>query len=131
MILNVAYFPDLSSYSYCTLPSAAPAKVLNVGWLDKSHGFPKGKVDDSLLAKILFLCSTPVNRMRGWHHCPFCEAYPITVSSGHKELTLGDAEIRVQGEDEIEYAAPTLIYHYMRDHAYLPPQVFLSALETA
>jgi hypothetical protein len=44
-----------------------------------------------------------------------------------KTVTLGDAEIRVPGEGKA-YACPTLIYHYIVKHGYLPPDEFLEAV---
>jgi len=41
---------------------------------------------------------------------------------------VGSAEIRVKGDNGIEYACPDLIYHYIRKHRYLPPQEFLDAM---
>jgi hypothetical protein len=43
-------------------------------------------------------------------------------------LALGDAEIRVGGENGIVYAAPTLICHYIHEHGYRPPDEFLAAV---
>jgi hypothetical protein len=44
-------------------------------------------------------------------------------------MVLGSAEIRVKGAGGKVYAAPNLIYHYMKDCGYLPPQEFLGALD--
>lgn len=41
------------------------------------------------------------------------------------------AEIRVPGRNGKTYAAPNLIYHYMKDCGYLPPQEFLEALRNS
>ena len=46
---------------------------------------------------------------------------------GDEELRLGSAEIRVFGREEGTYAAPDLIYHYVVDHHYLPPEEFIKA----
>ena len=45
-------------------------------------------------------------------------------------MLLGSAEIRVFGQNGKIYAAPNLIYHYMKDCGYLPPQEFLDELES-
>ena len=44
-------------------------------------------------------------------------------------MGLGSAEIRVKGINGKIYAAPNLIYHYIKDCGYLPPREFLDALE--
>ena len=39
----------------------------------------------------------------------------------------GNGEIRVS-DGNVMYAAPTLIYHYVVAHAYLPPEAFIAAV---
>ena len=46
-----------------------------------------------------------------------------------EKLLLGTSEIRVLSEDGTIYAAPTLIYHYICDHHYKAPDVFVRALK--
>jgi hypothetical protein len=46
------------------------------------------------------------------------------------ERLIGNAEIRVFGEYETIYAAPTLIYHYVSEHHYKPPVEFVRAVLT-
>jgi len=45
-------------------------------------------------------------------------------------MLLGSAGIRVPGKAGKTYGAPNLIYHYMKDRGYLPPQEFLDALDS-
>jgi hypothetical protein len=122
------YLEDLSPYSY--LGRAPDPNVLAVGWLDAEHEFRRGQVPEHLLARILELCFKPVNQTRGFHRSPFLKAtafgYPVEHKG--KSMLLGSAEIRVSEKGEKSYAAPNLIYHYMRDCGYLPPQEFLKAL---
>ena len=47
---------------------------------------------------------------------------------GNDELWLGSAEIRVFSNEGVTYAAPNLIYHYIVDHHYLPPEEFIRAV---
>ncbi|WP_338285215.1 hypothetical protein [Luteolibacter sp. LG18] len=44
------------------------------------------------------------------------------------EHSLGNGEIRVRGADGVIYGAPTLIYHYVVAHDYLPPAAFIEAV---
>jgi hypothetical protein len=125
----MTYFSDLTPYSYGPPRFLTKGTVLNVGWLDSGRAYNIGKVDLSLVEKLLRLCAVPVNRMRGWHACPFCEADPVVVAFEDQSLYLGDAEIRITGKDGIRFASPTLIYHYIRDHEYKPPDVFMEALQ--
>lgn len=46
---------------------------------------------------------------------------------GQKKL-LGMSEIWLPSSSGVIYAAPSLIYHYMEAHRYLPPQEFLDAV---
>jgi len=125
----MAYFADLTQYEYRPFQKQSRAGLLNVGWLDHEHDYPKGAVDSGSLEKLERLCASPVNRTRGVHHCPYCKEYPVrAITAEGRTLGLGNAEIRVPGLQGIEYAAPTLIYHYIREHEYRPPEEFLEAL---
>ena len=123
----MTHFPDLTPYAYA--PSPDPA--FNVGWLDASAPFPTGPTPTAFHQKLLAYCRPQyvVRRYRGVQTCPFC-AGPQTVvqvGSGGEQITLGNGEIRVIGT-EVVYAAPTLIYHYVVDHGYRPPQAFVEAV---
>ena len=104
--------------------------VFAVGWLDDEHVFPKGIVAPTILENILELCLKPVNLTRGFYQSPFFKdnfiGYPVTFKG--KRLVLGSAEIRVKSKNGRIYAAPNLIYHYIKDCGYLPPKEFLDAL---
>ena len=124
---EMAYFPDLSPYEY----SRGGTGLINIGWLCRSEPFPKGTVEPRILAKIGELCGSPSHRTRGYHPCPWCETFV-------KEAYLGDGQPRPLGDAEIHisaggihriYGAPTLIYHYILRHQYLPPLEFLDAVE--
>jgi len=49
---------------------------------------------------------------------------------GEDKLFLGMAEIRVFAKSGKIYAAPNLIYHYVKDHSYAPPDPFVEAVLT-
>jgi hypothetical protein len=124
----MAYFADLSPYSYIHRKVEA-ANVLNVGWLDGQHEFPKGAVPETLLAKLFTICRKPMNLTRGRHLCELC-ATPASICMAERDgiqIGVGSGEIRVKGLG-VEYASPAMIYHYVKDHGYLPPQEFMDAL---
>jgi hypothetical protein len=50
-----------------------------------------------------------------------------TFEFERETLKLGSAEIRVFAVGVI-YAAPDLVFHYVRDHEYKPPQTFIDAV---
>jgi hypothetical protein len=124
----MTYYPDLSPYEY-RQPSAID-HVLNIGWLDASHPFRTGIVPNEVLTAVLRLCQSPVNRTRGFHVCQLCNSpmFGVTIEIEGKIISLGSAEIRVTGEENKTYASPDLIYHYMKEHQYSPPEEFLRAL---
>ena len=123
------YFKDLSPYSY--LDRMPDVNMLTVGWLDSEHEFPKGYVEEHILDRILGLCFQPANQTRGFHQSPFLHPSPIgyAVEYNGRQMLLGSAEIRIHGRNGKSYAAPNLIYHYIKDCNYLPPKEFLDALE--
>jgi hypothetical protein len=116
------YFEDLTTYAYLDL--------LAVGWLDAEHEFTRASASEGVLTLILALCFKPVNQTRGFHQSPFLKpasiGYPVEYKG--RTMLLGSAEIRVFGKNSKTYGAPNLIYHYMKDCAYSPPQEFLDAL---
>lgn len=104
--------------------------VLAVGWLT-SNPFPKKEPIPEFLENLFILCQEPVEQTRGFHVCSFCLEPvfgPMIVRRGTKSITLGTAEIRVRGIEPIVYSAPTLIYHYVADHHYAPPDEFVEAV---
>lgn len=121
----MTYYSDLSPYVY----SKVETSTVNVGWLDSSHPFPTGKVTDEFLARLWLYCAKPVHPAKGFHECPFCvpPLVPIEATRGKETLLLGAAEIRVLGSNK-KYAAPNLVYHYIVEHEYLPPEEFIQAV---
>jgi hypothetical protein len=140
----VTYFEDLTGYSYCETDIVPTDdgyreyrpryRRLNVGWLDRPHPVPTGDVPGWLPDTLLDLVAGPlVNVMRGVHRCTHCDGFErdmLTVPYRSGTVSMGHAEIRVPGEGDVMYAAPTLIYHYVSEHSYRPPRPFIDALET-
>lgn len=125
----MAYFADLSRYSY---HHAQPSdRLLNVGWLENGYAFPVAPPSDELLSALFSACERKVNPMRGFQSCSFCSSRKHQFTEAHwkgKVPTLGSAEIRVANRAGITFAAPNLIFHYVQEHHYLPPRVFIEAL---
>jgi hypothetical protein len=124
----VAYFSDLSEYSY----SANNEPMLNVGWLGREMAFETGNIDAEIWDELVRLASDPVNLMRGLHDCELCDVEsPVRVQSDYSPkgfASLGTGEIRVKGENDRWYVAPTLLLHYIQSHHYLPPEGFIQAV---
>jgi hypothetical protein len=133
----VTYFADLTPYTYWSTvtdvagedPGAAPARMLNVGWLSAGEPFPTGEPPPGLVDNLLRRATRPVHVTRGVHLCELCE-HPIRgapLPLDGELVYAGNAEIHVSGADATVYAAPTLIGHYVVEHRYLPPEQFVDA----
>jgi hypothetical protein len=124
----MSYFEDLSEYSYASF-SAYPG-TKNVGWLAAGRSFRTETPDDRVLANLWQHCKVSLVQSRGIHPCEFCP--PGTKSyyakRGDEQLLLGTSELRIFGNDGDVFAAPTLIYHYMDEHHYRPPDEFIKAV---
>jgi hypothetical protein len=76
----------------------------------------------------------PVAQARGFRLCEFCSDAVANVERmlhadrNGERIYMGSAEIRVFARDGTAYAAPTLIYHFMKFHDYRPPDEFIRAL---
>jgi hypothetical protein len=119
------YIPDLSNYQVLSEPPC-----LTVGWLGESQPYPQGVPPSLFIDRLWEFCKVPVHGTLGIHDCELCQP-PITiyrVERAGEIAFLGTAEIRVFGSEAKVYAAPTLIYHYVLDHQYLPPEEFIQAV---
>jgi hypothetical protein len=134
----MTYFEDLSFYEYALGPTSwkgqlTPSdKVLNIGWLSSTSSFERGSVPEEVLEKLFELCKTNVNQARGFQVCEICPSPRViehfSAERDGERRWLGSAEIRVRGRSGIHYACPNMIYHYMKDHRYRPPQEFIDAV---
>ena len=123
----MAHFKDLDDYSYLDEEGHITSKC--IGWLEKGISYDTGDVSEEVLDRVWEYCQVSLMQSRGIHICELCDdEQGWTGKRNGVELRLGSAEIRVFGEDGTIYAAPDLIYHYMRDHHYRPPEAFLEAL---
>ena len=122
------YYPDLTTYEY--IKERIDPQALNVGWLDEKHGFATFEPSVVFLNRLFMYCLNPVNPTRGYHICPFCHdsQFGLDALRSGRRIRLGSAEIRVEGKDGRIYAAPNLIYHYVADHKYHPPDEFIKAV---
>jgi hypothetical protein len=120
-------YGDLSEYSYHRSKAYRPG-TMNVGWLGSRHDFECAEPPDAILKTVWEHCKISVARTRGIHRCELCDNQSYYAERDGEHLLLGAAEIRVFSADGEIFAAPTLIYHYMQVHHYLPPDEFISAL---
>jgi hypothetical protein len=127
---NRARLPeDLTPYEGCSPELEIGMIPLAVGWLERGSEFDTGPLPDGFAAALLAFCQPeflvcPIN---GRWHCGL-ENHPIApVRLGTRQIELGKGEIRVIGDEDI-FAAPDLIYHYVVEHGYRPPDSFVRAV---
>lgn len=120
----MAYFEDLSVYSYASAPPAYGA--LNVGWLAAGRPFPTGDTSEAFRAALADLCNTYATRFSMGHHA--CEICPDASWGDPYYHDMGNGEIWVRDVAGIWYAAPRLIIHYVEGHRYWPPTGFVEAV---
>ncbi len=124
----MSYYEDLTVYAY--KKKYINENTYNIGWLDINEQYTKGKVPKIFIDKLWRYCLIKLVEMRGFHTCNLCQniyKVPLTIKIENISLKLGTSEIRVFGKNKI-YAAPNLIYHYITEHSYQPPEEFISAV---
>ena len=134
LIGDPVYFEDKSHYSfYLKTPIH---NVLNVGWLDGEKSFQQGEVGTDKLKKLAeILTSTGdvdvhVNWARSLDPCGISGRTGLKVEFAGKTVDLGGSEFWLPSPDgEYYFASPSLIYHYIKEHNYLPPSEFLDAVD--
>jgi len=124
----MTFYGDLSEYAYLG-QDLYRLGTKNIGWLGLGHEFERGELTDEILDKVWSFCKISVGQTRGIHECEFCHGDSYYAERNGEKLLLGSSEIRVFSRDGDRYAAPTLIYHYMKMHCYTPPVEFIRALE--
>ncbi|MDT0305524.1 hypothetical protein RM780_00900 [Streptomyces sp. DSM 44917] len=130
----MTYFADLSPYVYLpeTLPSGVTA--LNVGWLSPMRDYPRGDVPEGFTDALGLLCRDEQRAVtRGMHACGLIhrlgeQRFPIRIEGDGRTVVLGTAEVRVVSRAGEWLIAPTLVYHYVTRHHYLPPEPFVEAV---
>jgi hypothetical protein len=118
--------PELYVYSY-DQHLQPNVNSLAVGWLDKKFTYNTGSVSKVFLDRLGLFCMDPVVMPFDQANCPLCLEYPI-IDTPHGRLEFGPGELRIPSQSNIVYAAPTMIYHFIKDHNYQPPQEFIEAV---
>lgn len=138
----MTYYPDLSPFPISD-PNVS-GNFFAVGWLDSQHEYSRGAVSEIFLERLWMFCRYPALVMRGFHLCEFCPPLkknvkfpgfesPYEILKAQREsvvIKLGYAEIDVFAKNGMIYHAPNLIYHYVLDHKYRPPDPFVQAVLT-
>lgn len=122
------YYPEFSAYD--ALGEYSILGTVRIGWLDKKYDFTTGDTSYDFKNRLFSLCHNSVRTTRGFHQCQFCDLPPYEpiVEEWHGEkIWLGSAEIRVFCQDKT-YASPNLVFHYVVEHDYCPPEEFIEAV---
>lgn len=142
-------YPDLAPH---ITVSENPQVLLNVGWLDGCFEYQQGATDFNLMLKLLTLTlfnldQRPIAKQFGRHqhprnivvhtnhrqgspfNCPYCHIPIQLIDDQSRVMYLGRNDMHLPNADRsIIFRFPTLLYHYMIEHNYLPPVDFLNAL---
>lgn len=125
----MAFYEDMSAYS--RRDNKERSGLVNIGWLEGGCKFATEKPESRFLDALWRYCKIATAGTRGIHRCTLC---PITqkttplVEYNGKKLIFGSAEIRVFGKNGTVYASPNLVFHYVKDHYYCPPEEFIKAV---
>lgn len=132
------YFKDNSNYNYYVKKPIY--QILNVGWLSGQHSYTSGEVKPYVIKKlkeILFsknVSDYKFNRIRCNSPCEICgKCVELDFYDHNKQLKtnflLGFCEILIPlVHNDIYYASPALIFHYIQEHNYKPPQEFIDSI---
>ncbi|MGX1810320.1 DUF7919 family protein [Nocardia sp. NPDC055321] len=111
-------YKDLDSYEYYSFP----IPMLSIGWLGSRHGIPgatEPPLSDSESAALHAASQYVSNLMLGYHECEFCPEGAVFEGNG---------EYHYYAENDVVYAAPVMILHYVTEHGYRPHRQFLDCL---
>lgn len=120
---------DMSPYVGAPDETILGLAPLAVGWLRHNVPFPVGQTPTLFRARLLDFC-LPEHTIQTHSLAEMCGLGCGRVpffTFNQQTIQLGLAEIRVIGDDDI-FAAPTLIYHYVTEHKYRPPDAFIQAV---
>jgi hypothetical protein len=107
----------------------AGLRLFAVGWIEEP-GFTTDSVPEECIEALFTAYPDKIipDGTRGWHTCTFCEEDMPEVEWKGKTIDLmGNGHYLVRYENSV-YMAPALLLHYILNHHYRPPQVFIDAV---
>ena len=107
----------------------AELELLAVGWIEEA-GFTTGAVPEECIEALITAYPSKIipDGTRGLHTCTLCEVEMLKVEwKGKKVDVKGYGHYLVRLENAV-YMAPALLLHYILDHDYRPPQIFIDAV---
>lgn len=135
------YFEDLTEYAFSvdridlldpsvTLPIRRSHKqtALNIGWLSAKHLYREGETSAGFLEKLAALCAHgSVQWTSGGHPCVLCGT-EVSIEEAGQAIRLGAGEVQAVHVNGAPFIAPDMIYHYVSEHGYRPPEQFIEAV---
>lgn len=135
-ILSIGWLDAEHSYKRGDVPERLVKKLMELAFFDQMNleNQRAGKFDEDRAVVINML------HMRGSpHSCPFCKAEASIIKirpdglnyyRGEHDVVLGLSEMCIPAKEKgYYYSFPTLLYHYVAEHEYCPPDEFLESLE--
>ena len=116
------FYPDLTPFEYSSTYTG-----LNVGWLEKGNKFPKEEPSAEFLDAlhdVIASGSFKKSICAGLHFCTLCRFRKNFAQRNGNEISMGNSEIAIPYRRKT-YIAPSLVYHYVSSHRYLPPEPFI------
>ena len=107
----------------------AELQLLAVGWIEEAD-FTTGAVPEEFIEALIAALPTKIvpDGTRGWHTCTLCEVpMPKVEWKGENVDVRGYGHYLVLHKKAV-YMAPALLLHYILDHHYRPPQIFIDAV---
>lgn len=126
----MAWFEDLSVCTYFRV--ADQDRLRAVGWLERGQPYARGSVDAEDFTRLAAFAHHPwePSFFLGWHDCDLCDP-PREFTRLHVArvcIEVGKHNLFFPTSDGDLFVAPTLVLHYIQDHGYCPPDVFLDAV---
>jgi hypothetical protein len=119
------YYPDL--HTECDIDSGPDTRA--VGWLSPDHPFRSRPASPAFLACLARHVETawgPAASL-GPHDCEFC-GQPLRREHRTRRLPAVPSETLWIPTADAVYVAPAAILHYVSEHSYAPPEVFVLAV---
>lgn len=97
-------------------------KPVAVGYLDITEEYPKGPVSQNFINKLRRIFDTGgVLGSMGHHECEFC----IDEGKYKGRAQSSSEKVLIDKENNIEYKFPEMLFHYIEEHGYQPPEDFV------
>ena len=108
-------------------PYSSANQLIAVGWLEPTHPYSIGDVNDRFIRKLMELLVNPWEPAvtMGRHCCGFCRlsggpsTFQLPRGVQTPAVQMGTANVWVPADGRI-FVAPSLVLHYIDAHGYAP-----------